>query len=180
MELALTSRWSSCRRRVEELSSQREASGGMGAGPVLATLLLAGSVLSAMLLAPGRRTEPGERLRGLGAAGTVRGPARDVPTTPGAQDLSEAPGPLWGGHRGSPAQPGFPGSVAGARVGCSVRLRIHRGKGVRKKKEKKKGILGVPSTPRVRGPATPFHKLLSEASLAQGLRQVDKSPLRIL
>ncbi|MEJ1284992.1 heparan-alpha-glucosaminide N-acetyltransferase [Cricetulus griseus] len=42
----------------------------MGAGPALAALLLAGSVLSATLLAPSRRAEPGERPRGLGAAGT--------------------------------------------------------------------------------------------------------------
>ncbi|KAK7823020.1 hypothetical protein U0070_025837 [Myodes glareolus] len=97
MERPLTGRSSSRRRRAkerssaagtEEHSSPREAASGMGAGPALVALLLAGSVLSATLLAPGRRAEPGERLRGLGAAGTVRGPARDVPTTPGAQDLS--------------------------------------------------------------------------------------------
>nr|Q3UDW8.2 RecName: Full=Heparan-alpha-glucosaminide N-acetyltransferase; AltName: Full=Transmembrane protein 76 [Mus musculus] len=57
---------SSRRRRAEERSSaagternsRREAVGGMGAGPALAALLLAGSVLSATLLAPGRRAEP--------------------------------------------------------------------------------------------------------------------------
>lgn len=106
MERALTGRSSSRRRRAKERSSAavteergspREAAGGMGAGPALVALLLAGSVLSATLLDPGRRAEPGERPRGLGAAGTVHGPARDVPTIPGAQDLSEAPGPLWGG-----------------------------------------------------------------------------------
>ncbi|XP_031195266.1 heparan-alpha-glucosaminide N-acetyltransferase isoform X3 [Mastomys coucha] len=57
---------SSRRRRVEERGSaagtergsRREAAGGMGAGPALAALLLAGSVLSATLLAPGRGAEP--------------------------------------------------------------------------------------------------------------------------
>lgn len=78
---------SSRRRRVEERGSaagtergsRREAAGGMGAGPALAALLLAGSVLSATLLAPGRGAEPGERPHRLGTAGTVRGPARDSP-----------------------------------------------------------------------------------------------------
>ncbi|XP_040587715.1 heparan-alpha-glucosaminide N-acetyltransferase isoform X2 [Mesocricetus auratus] len=42
----------------EQRSSPREAASNMGAGPALAALLLAGSVLSATLLAPGRRTEP--------------------------------------------------------------------------------------------------------------------------
>ncbi|XP_050002726.1 heparan-alpha-glucosaminide N-acetyltransferase isoform X2 [Alexandromys fortis] len=67
MERALTGRSSSRRRRAkergsaavtEERSSPREATGGMGAGPALVALLLAGSVLSATLLAPGRRAEP--------------------------------------------------------------------------------------------------------------------------
>lgn len=86
------------RRRAEERSSAagtersspREAAGSMGAGPALALLLLAGSVLSATLLAPGRRAEPGEQPHGLRAAGTVRGPARDLPTVPRTQDLSAA------------------------------------------------------------------------------------------
>ncbi|XP_027251168.1 heparan-alpha-glucosaminide N-acetyltransferase isoform X1 [Cricetulus griseus] len=43
---------------TEQRSSPREAAGGMGAGPALAALLLAGSVLSATLLAPSRRAEP--------------------------------------------------------------------------------------------------------------------------
>ncbi|CAH6787174.1 heparan-alpha-glucosaminide N-acetyltransferase [Phodopus roborovskii] len=43
---------------IEERGFPREAAGGMGAGPALAALLLAGSVLSAKLLAPGRRAEP--------------------------------------------------------------------------------------------------------------------------
>ncbi|XP_038181656.1 heparan-alpha-glucosaminide N-acetyltransferase isoform X2 [Arvicola amphibius] len=73
MERALTGRSSSRRRRAkerssaagtEERSSPREAAGGMGAGPALVALLLAGSVLSATLLAPGRRAEPdGEEKR---------------------------------------------------------------------------------------------------------------------
>lgn len=75
-ERAMTGGSSSRRRRAEERSSaagternsRREAVGGMGAGPALAALLLAGSVLSATLLAPGRRAEPGER-----AAPTARG-----------------------------------------------------------------------------------------------------------
>ncbi|KAH0506092.1 Heparan-alpha-glucosaminide N-acetyltransferase [Microtus ochrogaster] len=66
MERALTGRSSSRRRRAkecgsvavtEERSSPQEAAGGMGAGPALVALLLAGSVLSATLLAPGRRAE---------------------------------------------------------------------------------------------------------------------------
>lgn len=86
MERALTGRSSSRRRRAkerssaagtEERSSRREAAGGMGAGPALVALLLAGSVLSATLLAPGRRAEPGERLCGLGE----RGPCVGLPGT---------------------------------------------------------------------------------------------------
>lgn len=75
-ERAMTGGSSSRRRRAEERNSAagtehgspREAAGGMGAGPALAALLLAGSVLSATLLAPGRRAEPGER-----AAARARG-----------------------------------------------------------------------------------------------------------
>lgn len=86
MERPLTGRSSSRRRRAkepcsaagtEERSSPREAAGGMGAGPALVALLLAGSVLSATLLAPGRRAEPGERLCGLGE----RGPCVGLPGT---------------------------------------------------------------------------------------------------
>ncbi|CAO2611741.1 Heparan-alpha-glucosaminide N-acetyltransferase [Lemmus lemmus] len=67
MERALPGRSSSRRRRAKERSSAavteersfpREAAGGMGAGPALVALLLAGSVLSATLLAPGRGAEP--------------------------------------------------------------------------------------------------------------------------
>ncbi|XP_056840862.1 heparan-alpha-glucosaminide N-acetyltransferase isoform X1 [Rattus norvegicus] len=65
-ERAMTGGSNSRRRRAEERSSAagaersspREAAGSMGAGPALALLLLAGSVLSATLLAPGRRAEP--------------------------------------------------------------------------------------------------------------------------
>lgn len=111
-EPAMTGGSSSRRRRAEERSSaagterssRREAArstgaGGMGAGPALAALLLAGSVLSATLLAPGRQAEPGERPHGLGALGTVRGPVPDLPTARGAQDSSVAPGPRWGGQQ---------------------------------------------------------------------------------
>lgn len=112
-EQAMTGGSSLRRRRAEERSSAagtessspRESAGGMGAGPALAALLLAGSVLSATLLAPGRRSEAGERPHGLGAVGTVRGPSRDCPTVPGAQDSSATPCPRWGGpqcwHHGS-------------------------------------------------------------------------------
>lgn len=104
---------SSRRRRAQERnsaagtesSSPRESAGGMGAGPALAALLLAGSVLSATLLAPGRREEAGERPHGFGAVGTVRRPSRDCPTVPGAQDSNATPCLRWGGpqcrHRGS-------------------------------------------------------------------------------
>lgn len=116
MERALTGRSSSRRRRAkerssaavtEERSSPREAAGGMGAGPALVALLLAGSVLSATLLAPGR-AEPGERPCGLGATGTVRGPARDDPRGTGPERgagsalrwaavgaSTREPGPAW-------------------------------------------------------------------------------------
>lgn len=101
---------------TEEHGSPREAAGGMGAGPALATLLLAGSVLSATLLAPGRRAEPGERPRARGRSGK-RGPRVGLPRTsprPRGAGLSAAPGPRWGGRQcrslrelppGGPARP---------------------------------------------------------------------------
>lgn len=141
-ERAMTGRSSLRRRRAEERSpaagtersSAREAAGGMGAGPALAALLLAGSVLSATLLVPGRPAEPGERPHGLGAAGTVSGPSRDFPHGPRDAGLErDAVSTLgWTAVRASrELRPGsgFPGSVVGPWAGCSVRLRIHQGKG---------------------------------------------------
>lgn len=107
-ERAMTGGSSSRRRRAEERnsaagterSSRREAAGSMGAGPALAALLLAGSVLSATLLAPGRRTEPGERAtaraRGSGdRAWACPGP----PHGPRGAGLERRSGSTLGGSR---------------------------------------------------------------------------------
>lgn len=168
MERALTGRSSSRRRRAkergsaavtEERSSPREAAGGMGAGPALVALLLAGSVLSATLLAPGRRAEPGERPCGLGGDRAWACPGRPRGTGPerGAGSAlgwaavgasTREPGPAW--------LPRFSSRAPG--LGAQSGFRVHQRKGW----GGGEGILGVPSTPRFQGPATPFHKLLSK------------------